>query len=80
MTARVLIDAEKLKRARLRKGWTLRDLSARCKELGTPVDFGSIARWERGANGPNPDVLPVVALALDGNVDDFLLPAKGNAA
>lgn len=80
MAARVLIDAGKLKRARLRKGWTLRDLAGRCEELGATVDFGSIGRWERGDNGPNPGVVPVLAAALDLDVDDFLLPASGSAA
>ena len=69
------MDTEKLRRARLRKGWTVRDVSSRCEELGTPVAFGLIAYYERGDGFPTAPKLLVIAKALDVEVDDLLLPA-----
>lgn len=76
----VPIDVEKLRRARLRKGWTTRDISGRCAELGTPVPYGTYAYYERGAALPPPRRLLVIAQALEVEVDDLLLPARGNGS
>jgi transcriptional regulator with XRE-family HTH domain len=75
------IDTAKLRLARQRKGWTVRDVSQRCRELGTPVDFGAYSRYERGLTDPGPGRLLAIAQALDLTVDELLLPEKapGNA-
>ena len=66
------VNGRRMQRARLRKGWTLRDLSGRCSELGRPIDFGNIAAYERGDHTPNPGTLLILARALDVDVDDLL--------
>lgn len=65
--------------ARLRKGWTVRDVSQRCRELGTPVDFSLYSRYERGPTYPGPGRLAAIAAALDLDVEDLLLD-RGDAA
>lgn len=45
---------ELLKEQRLRRGWTLRDLAARCEARGVPVDFGQLGRIERHEAEPRP--------------------------
>jgi transcriptional regulator with XRE-family HTH domain len=58
--------------ARLRRGWTLRDLAGHCAEKGVPVDHGQLARIERGESIPRPRLRAVLAelLGIDA-VDDF---------
>jgi transcriptional regulator with XRE-family HTH domain len=69
------VNTDELRRARLRKGWTLRDVESRCAELGTPVDNGNVSKYERGEVQPVPRTLLVIAQALDVDVDSLLLPA-----
>lgn len=66
------ILGEKLRRARLRKGWTLRDVTAHTAGLGRQVDYGNISAYERGLQRPNPGTLLVLARALDLDMDDLL--------
>jgi len=66
------INTALLRRARLRKGWTLRDVSARCDDLKTPVSFALIAMYERDEVSPTPKNLRAVAIALDLTVDELL--------
>jgi transcriptional regulator with XRE-family HTH domain len=70
--ARLRLNTDELQRARLSKGWTLRDVTSRTEELGTPVDFGNLARYERGEMQPSPRTLLVLAQALDREVDELL--------
>jgi len=68
------IDSAELMRARVRKGWTLRDVTERCKDAGTKVDFGNLARYEKGDIRPTPPVLKVLAEVLGVSTDDLLIP------
>jgi transcriptional regulator with XRE-family HTH domain len=73
------LNTELLLRARLEKGWTARDVAARCKELGVRVDYSSYARYERGITRPGPSKFRAVAKALDLEIED-LLASTGDAA
>lgn len=58
--------------ARLRRGWTLRELAGHCADKGAPIDFGQLARIERGEAVPRPRVRAVLADLLDLDAaDDF---------
>lgn len=58
--------------ARLRRGWTLRELAGHCAAKGVKVDHGQIARIERGEAVPRPGLRAVLADLLDLDaVDDF---------
>ena len=70
----IAIDRERLRLARLRKGWTLTQVSDRCRELGTPVDYGNYRRYELGTIRPGAPALRVIAEALDLDVADLALP------
>jgi transcriptional regulator with XRE-family HTH domain len=63
---------ELMRRARLRKGWTLRQAAQACADLGTPVDFGNIARYERDEKRPGPGALLVLSRALNFSIDAVL--------
>ena len=65
------ISGQVILRGRRRKGMTLRDLSARCGELGAPIDYSFLSRIERGLSQPTPRVLPALAAALGIEVDDL---------
>ena len=58
--------------ARLRKGWTQRQVSERCKELGREVNNSNLSKYERGEYAPSPPFLAVLAQALDLTVDDLI--------
>ena len=75
----ITISGQVILRGRLRKGMTLRDLSARCGELGAPIDYSFLSRIERGLSQPTPRVLPALAAALGLSVDDLFTTAS-NAA
>lgn len=51
--------------ARLRRGWTLRELARRCADKGVPVDHGQLARIERQEAIPRPRLRAVLADLLD---------------
>jgi transcriptional regulator with XRE-family HTH domain len=68
------IDGRAILNARLRKGWTQRQVADRCEELGQRVDDTFISRCERGAAiRPSPRFLPVLATALDLEFDDLFM-------
>jgi transcriptional regulator with XRE-family HTH domain len=71
MSYGVTINTEMLRAARLRKGWSLRDVSTRCEQLGRKVDHSNVARYERGELRPHPWTLQIVAQALDLDVDEL---------
>lgn len=68
----VAIKGGELRRARLRKGWSLRDVAAATKQLGAEVDFGNVSRYERGSVKPHPRTLKMLADALGITVDALL--------
>lgn len=78
MSQGVKVNHHLLKRARLRKGWSVREVSKRCEEIGietgsgVKVDFGNVSRYERGRVLPVPQTLFVLAQALDLTVDELL--------
>lgn len=72
--AGVAINRQRLQTERLRKGWTLRQLSDRTEELGKRVDFGNLSKYERGLITPAAPALLVIARALDLDVTDLALP------
>ena len=67
------ISGKALRRARLRNGWTQRQLAEECLRHGTPVSHGNIARAELGQpGGLGPRKLPVIAKALGVDIDELL--------
>lgn len=56
-----------IKAQRLRRGWTLRQLSAECAKRGVEANFGQLSRIERHIHTPNPALRAVLAelLGLD---------------
>ena len=68
----VAVNTQLLRLARLRKGWSLRDVADRTEQLGKRVDHGNIARYEHGQIRPNPRALALVAEALDLTVDELI--------
>ena len=75
----VLIDGRKLELARLRKGLSGRALSRLCKDAGARVDFGNIARYEKGELRPSAKTLLAIATALGMDVAEFL-PTDADAS
>lgn len=68
------IDTDLLLRARLRKGWTLRDVERQCwDELNVKVDNGNLNRYENGTLLPSPKALLAIATVLGLTVDDLLI-------
>jgi hypothetical protein len=66
--------------ARLRKGWTERDVIAECDRLGHPR-IGNLHKYETGALTPSPPVLRVLAAVLSVPVEDLASPrTEGTAA
>ena len=64
-----------LRRARLAKGMTLRDVSAACKLRDCPIDASNLARAEnnaRGAIGPrkSPVLMEVLGLSIEDLIPD----------
>lgn len=64
--------ASSIRKARIRLGLTLAQVSAKCGELGVPVSDGQISRIERGKYAGRPETRVVLAkvLGLDA-YDDF---------
>jgi len=69
-----------MRKERLRKGWTVRDVATRSAELGMPVSFSNYSRCERGTIRPLPRTVLAIARALDLEVDDLLLSENGRGA
>lgn len=82
MESRRPVAGARLLKARTGKGWTLRDMAQRCRELGHPIDHGTIARYENGQSRPNPGNLAIIARALEVKPDSLLLEDEpdGSAA
>lgn len=59
------------KAARLRRGWTLRDVAQQCSDKGVKVDFGQLGRIERGECTPRPRLRAVLAEVLGVEVTDL---------
>jgi len=69
-----IVSGKALRTRRLAKLWTLRDLAARCAELGHPVDHSTLARYEHGQQPrlqKRRVLVPVLAQALDATVDEL---------
>jgi transcriptional regulator with XRE-family HTH domain len=58
--------------ARLRKGWTQRQVQARTKELGREVDDSNLSKYERGDACPSAPFLAVLAEAYGLEVDALI--------
>jgi transcriptional regulator with XRE-family HTH domain len=66
--------------ARLRKGWTERDVIAECKRLGLPR-VGNLHKYERGLLTPAPQTLHALATVYGVPVEDLASPrTEGSAA
>lgn len=61
----------RMERARLRKGWTLRQLADRCAAAGQSADHSNLSRIERGDVAPRPALRAVLAQVLDMAIDDL---------
>lgn len=66
--------------ARLRKGWTQRQVQARTKELGREVNESNLSKYERGVFCPRPPFLAAIAEALDLTVDELITLRAEDAA
>jgi transcriptional regulator with XRE-family HTH domain len=62
---------ESVRDQRLRRGWTLVDLAARCAEQGVPTTASNINRIERGVQAPRPRLRAVLAELLELDVTCF---------
>ena len=69
----VAINGEALRMARLRKGWSLRDVETATGAAGAKVDFSNISRYERGDLRPYPRTLKAMADALDVTVNELVV-------
>lgn len=67
----VAIDRTVLKDARLRKGWSLRAVSAATAAIGPRVSASNISSYERGGHSPHPWTLLSLATVLEVSVDDL---------
>ena len=62
-----------LRRARLAKGMTLRDVSAACKQRNCPIDASNLARAENNLRGSiGPRKIPVLLEVLDLRIEDLI--------
>lgn len=69
-----------IRRARLGKGMTLRDVEAECDRLGCKIDASNLARAERGKpGGIGARKVPVLAAVLGLTMDE-LIPDVDEAA
>lgn len=68
-------DGKAILHARLRRGWTLRDVAERCAGLGFTLSDSNLSKYERGVVKPSPKTLLAIARALDVTVDDLLTDA-----
>lgn len=66
--------------ARVRRGWTQRDVSRRCGELGHNVSDSNLSKYERGEFCPSPPTLATIAKALELEVDDLITLRDESAA
>ena len=69
-----------IRRARLAKGMTLRDVSAECARLKCPIDASNLARAENNLRGfIGPRKIPVLMEVLGLTIED-LIPDNGEVA
>ncbi|PXY16489.1 helix-turn-helix transcriptional regulator [Prauserella flavalba] len=66
----------RLARLRARAGLTNAELAERCGQLGHPVHHTTLGKLERGVQMPRPGLPPVLAEALDVELDDLLDDAR----
>ncbi|CAN7508733.1 helix-turn-helix transcriptional regulator [Knoellia sp. LjRoot47] len=69
----LLVDAQALRHARVRAGFTQHELARLVGVAGGE----RVSRWERGASAPRPEVLHRIAAAVDVPVEDLLVPVQG---
>lgn len=62
---------------RQRAGLTNAQLAERCTQLGHPVHHSTLGKIERGIQMPVVGLPPVLAKALDVELDDLLLAPAG---
>lgn len=78
---RYVFDGEAAMMARLRKGWTQKDVMNECKRLKLPVvDDSNLAQYERGKLTPRPQTLHSLATVLGVPVDELVSPRTEDAA
>lgn len=68
----VPVNTKLMIKERHRRGWTVRDVEDRSKELDVKFSFSSYARWESGKGRPYPRAIPAIAKVLGLDVDDLL--------
>lgn len=68
------INGAALRKARLSRGWTLRQLSLECAAKGTPVDNSNLSKAEKHGRGLGPRSLSVILRALPGLDPAVLIP------
>ena len=62
-----------LRRARLAKGMTLRDVSGACEQLGCPIDASNLARAENNLRGQiGARKIPVLLKVLDLRIEELI--------
>jgi transcriptional regulator with XRE-family HTH domain len=65
------IDGAELRRRRENAGWSLRELAAKCRKTGQPVDASQISNYELGKSNPRPRALKALAEALGCGPDEL---------
>lgn len=60
-----------LKRARLSRGWTQADVSARLADLGERVDSGNLSRVERGTQRASTALAEKLAQVFEGELTEI---------
>lgn len=70
-----------IRRARLSKGMTLRDVSAECDRRGCKIDASNLSRAEQGLpGGIGARKVPVLAAVLGLTMDELIPGGDGMAA
>lgn len=76
MPTRTARPVHPVKAARLRKGWTLRDLENACTAAGHKVSYSALSKIERGRTRPRPGTLAILAGVLGVDDPDMLVPEQ----
>lgn len=67
----------KIKEARLKKKWTIAELSRRLKKQGTPISPSSLIKYERGERRPKIDKYQALAKVFNCPISYLLKQPKG---
>lgn len=66
---------QKLNRLRLARGYSQDDLAYELRRRATNASAKQVARWEKGSHAPRSTVIPVLAAALNVEIEELYGPA-----